>query len=290
LRRWIAPTKSRYGAGPSDRRAARHRLERRQPEALVARGKDERRGAAVEPGEVRRRDVPPQVGAPVAQLARELRLLLRPGDDQRQPHLACRRERRERILAPLDRAHEEQVRRGPVRPAPVGEERRVDAVRRHRDLRLGRVVELDEIALRALRHREHVVGPAHGARDRPPERRAVEPAHRARVALEREVVDGDDGAALPPERDRVLEVRELRPEPAEQARQRPRHAQLLRARGKRDRRHARGDEPGVARDRAELELGHRRRQLAQQVRDVRLVPGARAPEHVGVEDDQASSS
>ena len=102
-------------------------------------------------------------------------------------------------------------------------------------------------------------------------------------------MDGDDGAALPAERDGVLEVRELGPQAPEQARQRPGHAQLLRPRRQLDRLDAGRHEPGKPRHRREAKVGRRRRQLAQQVRHVRLVPGASAAEHVGVEHDHASS-
>ena len=61
----------RLGRG-DHRRAARHRLEHRQPEPLEARRQHERRRAAVELGQLLLGDVAAQVGAAAPQLGREL--------------------------------------------------------------------------------------------------------------------------------------------------------------------------------------------------------------------------
>ena len=65
---------------------------------------------------------------------------------------------------------------------------------------------------------------------------------------------------------------------------------LLGARGQRDRLDPVGDELGLARDRGEPQVGRDAGQLAQQVEHVRLLARAAAAEHVGVDDDHASSS
>ncbi len=269
-------------------RAAGHRLEHGQPEAFEARRQHEHGGAAIEVGQLAFGHVAAQVGAARAQLAGKLGLLLRPGDDERQADGASRGERGERVLATLDRADEEQV-GGAVR-SRSRRERRVDAVRRHRHPSGRNAVQLDDVALRPLGDGEHVVGATRGARDDEPEHGAIEPAHRRRVVLEGEVVQRDDGATPPAQRQRMLEVRELGPEPAEQSRQRPRHPLLLQPRGQLDRLDTVGHELGMARHGREAQVGRDARQLAQQVRDVRLVARARAAEHVGVDEDHATSS
>ncbi len=70
----------------------------------------------------------------------------------------------------------------------------------------------------------------------------------------------------------------------------PGHPRLLEARRQLDRLDAGRDEVGAARDGGEAQVGREPRQLAQQVRDVGLVAGALAAEHVGVDQDHASSS
>ena len=93
------------------------------------------------------------------------------------------------------------------------------------------------------------------------------------------------------ERQRVLEVRERRPQAAEQraARDHAIRSSWKRA-GELDRLDALGDELGPPRHRREAELvARRRRQPAQQVLDVRLVAGALAAEHVRVDDDERAS-
>ena len=88
------------------------------------------------------------------------------------------------------------------------------------------------------------------------------------------------------ERQRVLEVRERRAQPVERTRHGPRHPQLLRARRERNRLDAVGHEVGTPRQRREPEIASGSRELAQQVLDVRLVPGALAAEDVRVEHDE----
>ena len=101
-------------------------------------------------------------------------------------------------------------------------------------------------------------------------------------------MDRDDRRAAVAERQRVLEVRERGPEPAQEARQRPRHAQHLRLRAAaRSASTPSGHELGVARDGGEA-AGPARHPGSSRSRfcDVRLVAGALPPEHVGVEEDE----
>ena len=98
---------------------------------------------------------------------------------------------------------------------------------------------------------------------------------------------GDNCRARARERQRVLEVRERRPDATEQPRQRPRHAQLLGPRLERERLDAVGHELRMPRDRGEAK-GSRCgvREPSQHVLHVRLVAGALPPEHVRVDDDE----
>ena len=214
------------------------------------------------------------------------RLLLRADDDERQPDRLRGLERRELVLARLDRADREHV----VACAAVAGPEHGSTPFGVTTTAVGREpVQLDEIAARALRHREHTRGAAGRARHDPPEHEAVAATHQRRVALEREIVDRDDRRARAAQRQRVLRVHEGGPEPSEQPRERPRHAQLL-ARGREldrlDRR--RGRDPGrrvtaaIRRPAPAAGSG----QLAQQVEDVGLVAGALAAEDVGVDDDE----
>ncbi len=57
-----------------------------------------------------------------------------------------------------------------------------------------------------------------------------------------------------------------------------------------DRLDAVGHELGVARHRREAQVGRGERERAQKIRHVGLVAGALAAEHVGVEEDHATSS
>ena len=183
------------------------------------------------------------------------RVLLRACDDERKPDRPCRLERSLGVLARLDRTDEEHV----AAVARSGRERRIDAVRRHRDLRLRDAVTLDDVALRPFRHGDHVVGAADGPRDDGPEREAVEQPHRAARRLEGEIVHGHDGRAAEPERKRMLEVSEIRPDAAKEPRERDGHPRLLEPRGQMKRLDSLRDEVGPARDRGEPEVGRRGR-------------------------------
>ena len=146
----------RVGGG-DHRRATGHRLEHRQAEAFVPRRQNEGGSAAVELRELVLLDVAAQVGAEPLELPGERRLALGPGDDERQADLGRRLRRSERVLPLLDRADVEKVVAAALRPRA---ERRVDAVRRDRDLRLGHAVQLDQVALRPLGDGDHAAAPA----------------------------------------------------------------------------------------------------------------------------------
>jgi hypothetical protein len=135
-----------------------------------------------------------------------------------------------------------------------------------------------------------VPGATRRARDDDAKDETVEPAHRSGVGLEREVVQRDDAATVPAQRERMLEVRERGAETAEQSRQRPCHPHLLQRRREANRLDAVGHELRMARHGREAKVGRHTRKQAEQVRDVRLVAGARPAEHVGVDHDHASSS
>ena len=89
----------------------------------------------------------------------------------------------------------------------------------------------------------------------------------------------------------MLEVSEIRPDAAKEPRERDGHPRLLQPRGQMKRLDSLRDEVGPAGDGGEPEVGRRGRQLAQEVRDVRLVPGPLAAQDVGVDRaDHATSS
>jgi hypothetical protein len=157
----------------------------------------------------------------------------------------------------------------------------------HRDP-LGReTVEVDEIGLRALGDGQHSSGAARGAWNDHLERQAVEEAHRLGLPLEREVVDGHDRRARAAQGQRVLEVRHVRPQPSERARDGPRHSQLLRPSRQRDRLDSGRDEIGPPAERGEAQLvATELGEAPKQVLHVRLVPRPLAPEHVRVDDDE----
>ncbi len=135
-----------------------------------------------------------------------------------------------------------------------------------------------------------MVGTPRRARHNRLEEQPVAPAHQRRVPLEREILDRHDGAAAVAERNRVQEVGDVRPEPAEKPWQRPRHARDLRTGRERHGVDSVRDELGVTRHRDEPEIRCERRQLAQQVRHGRLIARPLPPEHVGVDKDHATSS
>jgi hypothetical protein len=103
-------------------------------------------------------------------------------------------------------------------------------------------------------------------------------------------VDGDDRRRGRAERERVLEVRERRPQAAQEPGHRPRHPQLLAPRGQVERLDAVRHELGVAGERDEPEVTGLAPELAEQVRDVRLVARPAPAEDVGVDRDHTSSS
>ena len=196
-----------------------------------------------------------------------------------------RLDRGQRILSRLDPADEQRVRR-PVGSTAVRVEDGIDAIRRDDDLLLGDPVVLREVVLRVLGDGEHPVGAARRGGDEPPEEHAVAAAHQPRHPLEREVVDRDDGASAVARRDDVVEVRQRRLEPLEEARQPVRHAHRLAPGRERERLDAFRNEIRAACDRGEPLLVRERRELAEERGDVRLVAGATAPEHVRVDDDE----
>ncbi len=105
-----------------------------------------------------------------------------------------------------------------------------------------------------------------------------------------QVVQRDDGATVPTEGERVLEVRELGAKPSQHPRQRPGHAKLLRPRRQRDRLDAVRDEFRPPRHSGEVKVGRDERQLPQEVQDVCLLAGPVPAEHVRVEHDHATAS
>ena len=104
--------------GGDHRQARGHRLQHRQPEPLVAGGQDECGRAAVEAGELVLVDVAAHVRAERLELARQLRLALRPGDDEREPDVPRRARGRERVLPRLHRADVQQVAAAGDSPKP----------------------------------------------------------------------------------------------------------------------------------------------------------------------------
>ena len=143
-----------------DGRPRGHRLDHGQPEALVARGLDEARGAAVERREPLVRDVALEPRPAVAELARDALVLRR----------ARRRRARARpsraaasaaswFFARLDRPDRERV--APSRglsPASAGRERGVDAVRGHDDAARAEGRSADEVLPRPLGDGQHAGG------------------------------------------------------------------------------------------------------------------------------------
>ncbi len=272
----------RVGRG-DDGRPARHRLEHRQPEALVPGRDDERGRLAVEARELLVIHVPAHVGAEPAQLGRERRFTLRAYDDDRHAELVARVHGCAWILAALHRADHEQVARVPRRL--VRREDRVDPVRNHLHRRGRDPVELFEVFARPFGDGDHTVGAPRRARDDRAEDEPVLPRHQIRLALEGQVVNGQDRAAAGAERERVLVVRDPGPEPTDEAREAPRHAPLLRAGGELDRLDPVGNELRLAGDGGEVEVRSGAWERAQQVPDVGLVARALAAEDVGIEED-----
>ena len=99
-----------------DRSPGRHGLEDGEPEALVPARLDETRGAAIEIGEPLRIDVALEPGAVLVQLRRELRILRRPDDDEREPGSLRGLQGRELVLPALNRSDRQTRSRAPPVP------------------------------------------------------------------------------------------------------------------------------------------------------------------------------
>ena len=192
--------------GDHDGGTARHRLDHGDAEPLVPRRQDERRCTLVQACELGRRDEAADVRPARTQLACERRLLLRPGDDERQADGTGRGERGERVLALLHRTDEEQV---AVVPTVARSESRIDAVRCDCHLLRRDPVQLDGVLLRPFRNGEHAVRLAGGARNDVLEDKTVEGPHDARIALEVQVVQGQHRPAAAAERQCVLKMRHV---------------------------------------------------------------------------------
>ncbi len=295
-RRVARHLRQRAGRRRDDRRAGGHRLEDGQAEALVARREDEAGGSAVEGRELVLRDVASELdsssepGRVGGALGRHAPALVRAGEHEAERVVAHERQgldRALRILARLDRPDDERVRRAVLTRA-VRRERGIDAVRGDDDLLVRDVVELDQVALRALGDGQHAIGVTGGAGNGRPEDQPVAQAHQARVALEREVVDCHDAATRAAERDRVLEVRDRGIQAPQEPGQGRRHAPDLAARLQLHRLDPVRDEVGPSRDRGEAEVGDAR-ELAQEGGDVGLVAGSLPPEHVRVDHHERSA-
>ena len=174
-----------------DRRAARHRLDHRQPEALEARRVGEHRGAAVQARQL----VVVHVAEPDDARPVERRLLAPTfRADDRQPEVVageqrvCLDERRE-VLARLERRHGEDVVAAELGLRAVAREDVVDSGQRHPHAILGHAEQLDDVARGERRVREDEVARAR----RVPVLRRVHAAraalHPLRMAQRHEVVD-----------------------------------------------------------------------------------------------------
>jgi hypothetical protein len=82
------------------------------------------------------------------------------------------------------------------------------------------------------------------------------------------------------------EVRDVGLKPPQQTRKRNRHAELLRANRKLHGLDPVGDELRVSRHGGDTEILRNRRELAQQLRDVGLVAGSAASEHIRVDEHE----
>ena len=105
-----------------------------------------------------------------------------------------------------------------------GHERRIGREGRDDDFVRHRPIELDQVAFRALRDREDTLGLADGAADEDLEGREVPEAEHARIPFPGEVLHGDDRGARATQRQRMDEVRNVRPEPPQETRKRHGHA------------------------------------------------------------------
>ena len=185
------------------------------------------------------------------------------------PTAARGRERGERVLALAGSRRRRAGTARRVAAASPGEERGVDAVRRHRRSSRGatpyssttsRFVRSETASTWSARRAAR----GHDALER--ERGRARPIAVGSRSNERSC-SVTTARAAPAERDRVLEVRELRPQAPQQARQRPGHAQLLRAgAAARSPRRPSGTSPGARVTAAKRRSARGRGQLAEQVR------------------------
>src|SRR6185503_13251323 len=185
---------------------------------------EQARRRLVETDELVLRDVAPDVRAPTPELGDELGVLRRADDDELAPDGVRGVDRVERLLARLDRADEEQEGVVLLR----GTERRIWCERRDRDLLRPGSIHLDEVALRALGDREDVLSAPYGAPDEDLEREQVPEPEDARVALPRQILNGEHRRRGTAQRQRVHEVCEGGTQASQQARHADRHSQLLR--------------------------------------------------------------
>ena len=130
-----------------DGRPGGHRLQHGQAESLVPRRHQEAGGAAVELDELLLRHVAPELGAAPLELPGKLGVAHGAGNDEREPDLGGSSGRRQRVLAFLDRSHQQQV---VAAVAVAGRERGIGAVWRDGDPLRRDAVQLDDVALRPL--------------------------------------------------------------------------------------------------------------------------------------------
>ncbi len=207
--------RQRGGVGGHDRHAGGHRLEHRQPEALVARGQRERGRARVEAGQQRLVDVAEQADALEPRLARELRPPAAGGDDV--DALGGERPRgggeRGEVLARRLRGDGQHVRavqrQRPPRRLRVGggREARIDAAGHHRRVD---PEQLGQLAARELGHGDDPLRAPRDRRQHAPLPGRVGPRVPLGMAQGRGVVDDHD-------RPRMRQRRQVR-----RAQQRPR--------------------------------------------------------------------
>ena len=153
------------------------------------------------------------------------------------------------------------------------------------DVLRGDPVEVLEVLPRPLGDGDHAVGALRRARDDRAEDEPVLSGHQVGLALEGQVVDGQDRGDSRAQRQRVLVVGEARLEPPDEAGEAPRHPPLLGVGGELDRLDPVRDELRLAGDGREMKVRGGAGERAQEVPDVGLVAGALAAEDVGVEQD-----
>ena len=290
-------------------RPAGHRLERRKPEALVERREHERPRGAVERGQLLLLDVPDEVdaagqaraqdrvehvdaAAPVAARDDELAVASRAPSGARTPR--SRAARSCAPAAPRRRARTAgRCRSARARGPPASSSGRNAGL-----TPFGIATTLagsspywsHDVGARELRDRDHALGAAHRAAHEPeqraiPAREQLRRARRTRCRA-RSRPPGSAGAAR-----RSSACGRARPPRGARA---PGRRTGCAGRGSRRRAAAgapsagtsAGRPDGSRSDAGERQLGRRGRQLAQQVDGVALVPGAPAPDRVGVDQDE----